>query len=103
MKGELKMIVGEVFNPNEGLHEDMSMRADKRPNDAGFKVDYDFVPLYKSEARKRKSDILSYAGFLLELVGARTLIVGVDEEDKPFVLECHDRLNNALDFDLESY
>lgn len=97
------MIVGEVFNPNEGLCEDLSFRADGRPQNSDIKVDYDFVPLYKSEERKRKSDILSYAGFLLELVGMRTLIVGVDEEDKPFVLECHDRLNNALDFDLETY
>lgn len=68
-----------------------------------MKVDYKFVPEYKSAESKLKSDIVSYAGKLLEIVGSRTLIVGVDNEDKPFVLECPGRLTDALDFDFETY
>ena len=46
-----------------------------------MEVNYDFVPEYESFERKKKSDILSYAGKLLEIVGSRTLVVGVDDDD----------------------
>lgn len=68
-----------------------------------MEINYEFVPEYKSFENKHKSDIISYAGKLLEIVGSRTLIVGVDSENKPFVLECPGRLTNAMDFDLETY
>lgn len=68
-----------------------------------MEVNYKFVPDYKSTEKKKKSDMISYAGKLLEIVGSRTLIVGVDQEDKPFILECPGRLLNALDFDLNTY
>lgn len=61
-------------------------------------IDYEFIPEYKSGEQKHKSDIISYAGKLLEIVGSDTLIVGVGEDDKPFVWEIPDRLHNALDF-----
>ncbi len=66
-------------------------------------IDYEFVPEYKSGELKHKSDIISYAGKLLEIVGSDTLIVGVGEDDKPFVWEIPDRLHNALDFSCETY
>lgn len=65
-------------------------------------VNYDFVPEYKSTEIKQKSDILSHAGRLLELVGAHTLIVGVNMNDEPFVLQCSGRLTDAMDFELET-
>lgn len=68
-----------------------------------MEINYEFVPEYESFERKKKSDILSYAGKLLEIVGSRTLVVGVDDDDKPFVLECPGRLTNALDFSCDSY
>lgn len=68
-----------------------------------MEINYQFVPEYKSAESKYKSDIVSYAGKLLEIVGSRTLIVGVDNDDKPFVLECPGRLTDAMDFDLETY
>lgn len=40
---------------------------------------------------------------LLEIVGSDTLIVGVGEDDKPFVWEIPDRLHNALDFSCDTY
>lgn len=46
---------------------------------------------------------MSNAGKLLEIVGSRTLIVGVDNDDVPFVLQCDGRLVNALDLEMETY
>ena len=66
-------------------------------------IDYEFIPEYKSGEQKHKSDIISYAGKLLEIVGSDTLIVGVGEDDKPFVWEIPDRLHNALDFSCDTY
>lgn len=68
-----------------------------------MKVDYKFVPEYETLEEKLKKDIVSYAGKLLEIVDARTLIVGVDEDDKPFVMSCNSRLLNALDISLTEY
>ena len=68
-----------------------------------MEIDYEFVPEYESSERKMKSDIISYAGKLLEIVGSDTLIVGVGEDDKPFVWEIPDRLHNALDFSCDTY
>lgn len=68
-----------------------------------MEINYKFVPEYKSAESKYRSDIISYAGKLLEIVGSRTLIVGVDNDDKPFVWECPGRLTDAMDFDLETY
>lgn len=68
-----------------------------------MEVNYNFVPEYVSDEIKHKSDIISYAGKLLELVGERTLIVGVRNDDTPFVLSSPGRLVDALDFSLETY
>ena len=65
-------------------------------------VNYNFVPEYKSTEIKHKTDILSHAGRLLELVGSHTLIVGVNMDDEPFVLQCSGRVVNAMDFELET-
>lgn len=65
-------------------------------------VDYEFISENKSYETKVKSDILSYAGKLLEIVGSRTLIVGVDNNDKPFVYEIPGRMTDALDFSVEN-
>lgn len=103
-----KMKMGEVFDPNGELRKIEVERMKRgckeiRPDNSGIEVDYNFVPRFKSYEAKVKSDIQSYAGLLLEIVGARTLIVGVDEDDKPFVLFCDDRLNNALDIEIDEY
>lgn len=68
-----------------------------------MRIDYKFVPEYETTEEKLKKDIVSYAGKLLEIVDSRTLIVGVDEDDKPFVMACNARLNNALDISLTEY
>lgn len=68
-----------------------------------MEVDYKFVPEYDSLTEKRKSDIISYAGKLLEIVSEQTLIVGIDNDNKPYVLEINGRLRNALDFEFYTY
>ena len=68
-----------------------------------MEINYEFVPEYESAERKIKSDIISYAGKLIEIVGAHTLVVGLDNDDKPFVLKCTGRLSDALDFSLDTY
>lgn len=60
-------------------------------------VQYDFIPQDVSQEQKYRSDVTSYAGKLLEIVGCHTLVVGVDEMDKPFVLACPARLRDVLD------
>jgi len=64
-------------------------------------VNYQYVPEHKSFENKRRSDIISYAGRLLEIVDCRTLIVGVDNNDKPFVYQVSGRMLDALELDLE--
>lgn len=68
-----------------------------------MEINYEFVPEYESSERKMKSDIISYAGKLLEIVGANTLVVGLDNDNRPFVWECNGRLTDALDFSLYTY
>lgn len=68
-----------------------------------MEIDYKFVSEFKSAEIKRKSDIISYAGKLLEIVDARTLVVGLDNNDRPFVLMSLGRLSDALKFDLQEY
>lgn len=68
-----------------------------------MEVNYNFVPLFKSTGEKHRSDIISYAGKLLEIVGSRTLIVGVNNDDTPFVYEINGRMVDALDFELGEY
>ena len=66
-------------------------------------INYKFVPTYKSGEIKCKSDIVSYAGMLLELVQSRTVIVTLDNDDVPVVLQCDSRLTDALDFSCDTY
>lgn len=68
-----------------------------------MEINYEFVPEYESSERKMKSDIISYAGKLLEIVEANTLVVGLDSDNRPFVWECKGRLTDALDFSLGTY
>lgn len=63
-------------------------------------VNYLFVPESKSTEEKYKQDVVSYAGKLLEIVGARTLVVGVDNNDRPFVLASTGRLSDPLEVDI---
>ena len=68
-----------------------------------MKINYEFIPEFKLEEEKEKKLIESYAGKLLEICDARTLVVGVDNFDKPFILKNESRLTDALDFCLETY
>lgn len=60
-------------------------------------VMYQFVPEHVTAERKYKQDVISYAGKLLEIVGARTLVVALDNNDCPFVLMSQGRLSDPLD------
>ena len=66
-------------------------------------INYKFVPMYESEEKKAKSDILSYAGKLLELVDCATVVVTLDADNKPVIFQTPDKLLNALDFNLDTY
>lgn len=66
-------------------------------------LNYAFVPEYKSAEIKRKSDIVSYAGKLLEIVGCPFVIVSVDDEGNPVVFETTYRMRNSLDFECDTY
>lgn len=66
-------------------------------------INYKFVPQYKSEEARFKSDAISYAGKLLEIVGASTVIVTLDSERRPVVLQTEQPLIDALDVTLDTY
>lgn len=68
-----------------------------------MEVNYKFVPMYKSEERKAKSDIISYAGKLLEVVGCETVVITLGEDNRPIILETNGKLVDALDFHLDTY
>jgi hypothetical protein len=65
-----------------------------------MEVNYKYVPENKSFEEKYRSDVISHAGRLLELVDAHTLIVGVDNMDVPFVYQIPGRMLDALDIDM---
>lgn len=61
-----------------------------------------YVPVARLKEQCTKDIIMSCAVKLLEEVGdARTLIVGLDNDDHPFVWETNGRLSDALDFTFE--
>lgn len=60
-------------------------------------ISYEFVPDHVTAERKYRQDVISYAGKLLEVVGARTLVVALDNNDHPFVLMADGRLRDPLD------
>lgn len=66
-----------------------------------MEVNYKYVPENKSCEAKYRSDVISHAGRLLELVDSRTLIIGVDNMDEPFVYQISGRMINALDIDMQ--
>lgn len=68
-----------------------------------MEINYKFVPQYESEEIRFKSDVVSYAGKLLEIIGCKTVIVTLDEDNKPVILETNGKLLDALDFTLETY
>lgn len=68
-----------------------------------FSKDYDFVNVHyeffserETAELKYKQDVLSYAGKLLQLARARTLVVALDNLDQPFVLMSPARLSDPL-------
>lgn len=65
-----------------------------------MEVNYKYVPENESYEAKYKSDVISHAGRLLELVDAHTLIVGVDNDDVPFVYQVSGRMLDALEIDI---
>jgi hypothetical protein len=62
-----------------------------------MEVNYHFKPECVLKEEYDRQMIISYAGKLLETVGSRTLIIGVDNNDVPFVYEVSGRLTNALE------
>lgn len=66
-------------------------------------VNYKFVPEYKSAEIKEKSDLISYAGKLLEFVDEPMVLVSLDENNSPVVYAASSVFTNRLDFDLETY
>lgn len=66
-----------------------------------MEVNYKYVPENDSSKAKYDSDVLSHAGRLLELVDSYTLIVGLDNMDRPFVYSIGGRMRDALDFHFE--
>ena len=66
-------------------------------------INYKFVPQYKSEEVRFKSDVVSYAGKLLEIIGASTIIVTLDSARRPVVLQTEQPLIDALDVTLDTY
>lgn len=62
-----------------------------------IEVSYEFVSEQVTAERKYRQDVISYAGKLLEIVGARTLVVALDNSDCPYVLMSDGRLSDALD------
>ncbi len=66
-----------------------------------MEVNYKYVPENQSYEAKYRSDVISHAGRLLELVDAHTLIVGVDNYDVPFVFQISGRMVDALDIDMQ--
>lgn len=66
-------------------------------------INYTFTPEYKSTEKKYKNDVISYAGKLLEITGSETCIVSIDDEGRPFVLECPHPLRNTIDFSMDEY
>lgn len=61
-----------------------------------MEVNYTFIPEFALEEEKQRRLVMSYAGKLLEISNARTLVVGLDNDDKPFVLSSSGRLVDAV-------
>lgn len=61
------------------------------------RVSYDFVSEEITAQEKYKKDVISYAGRLLEIAGARTMVVALDNNDRPFVLLSSGRLVDPVD------
>lgn len=61
------------------------------------KVNYKFVSEFMTTIEKNQQDLESYAGRLLEITGAPTLIITLDDDNKPFVYWVGGRMSNAMD------
>lgn len=68
-----------------------------------MEINYNFVPQYKSDEIRFKSDAVSYAGKLLEIIGCETVIVTLDEDNKPVILSTNGKLVDPLNVTLETY
>lgn len=66
-------------------------------------IDYEFVSEYKANEIRTKTIINSYAGKLLEVCEARSVVVYLDNFDKPVVLCTPQRLSDPTDFVCETY
>lgn len=62
-----------------------------------MRINYNFIPEHKTTESKYKTDVMSYAGRLLEIVDSRTVVVTLNNDDVPLVFECSSRLVDALD------
>lgn len=61
-------------------------------------VDCKTIPKYKLEEKKRKDLIMSQAKKLLDICCARTVVLGYDDNEKPFILVNDENLVSPLDF-----
>lgn len=68
-----------------------------------MEINYKFVPEYTTAEEKHKKDIISYAGKLMELAQMRTMVIYLDNDNKPVVLENQQRLSNSLDYQMNCY
>lgn len=68
-----------------------------------MKINYEFIPEFKTTETKYKTDVMSYAGKLLEIVDSRTVVVTLDYDDVPLVFKCNGRLVDALDVEISEY
>lgn len=93
------------FNTSIGLlyYYSRSLRLNQLGDVLIVDINYKFVPQYKSEEARFKSDVVSYAGKLLEIIGASTIIVTLDSERRPVVLQTEQPLIDALDVTLDTY
>lgn len=66
-------------------------------------VNYNFVPQFKAEEARFKSDVVSYAGKLLEILGAPTVVLTLDSDNRPLLFTSEQRLVNPLDVTLDEY
>lgn len=68
-----------------------------------MKVNSDCVSPICSYGEMVQNDIEYYAKKLLELVGSCSLIVSIDDSDRPVVLSCNARIVKAIDYCLDRF
>lgn len=66
-----------------------------------MEINYKFVPEHVTAEEKFKKDVISYAGKLLEITGAQSLIVSLSGNNVPFVWGASQPLVDWLDCHFE--